>query len=140
MSQRWRPGSGGPIRDSGYYNGVGRLRTTIYCAALTLAAVSADPGHARAQTPATSVFEARWKVTLPEGPAAPAAFDEAHAYVPLRSGKLVALALEDGKSVWTSDVRTIWSPAAGAAQGVAADRTSRVRRGNAVVNSGVRAR
>jgi outer membrane protein assembly factor BamB len=95
---------------------VGRLRTTIYCAALTLAAVSADAGHALAQTPATSVFEARWKVTLPEGPAAPAAFDEAHAYVPLRSGKLVALALEDGKSIWTSDVRTIWSPAAGAAR------------------------
>ena len=92
---------------------MGQLRTTIYCAALTLATVSASFGHALAQAPARSVFESRWKVTLPENPAAPAGFDDAHAYVALRSGKLVALALEDGKSVWTADVRTLWSPVAG---------------------------
>lgn len=92
---------------------MGQLRTTIYCAALTLATASAGSGHAFAQAPARTVFESRWKVTLPENPAAPAAFDDAHAYVALRSGKLVAIALENGMIVWTSDVRTIWSPAAG---------------------------
>jgi outer membrane protein assembly factor BamB len=89
---------------------VGQLRTTIYCAALTLAAVSSSSAVAQ---PAPSVFEARWKVTLPENPAAPAAFDDARAYVALRSGKLAALALGDGTSVWTADIRTIWPPAVG---------------------------
>ncbi|HEY7447105.1 MAG TPA: PQQ-binding-like beta-propeller repeat protein, partial [Vicinamibacterales bacterium] len=89
---------------------MGQLRTTIYCAALTLAVVS---GSSAVAQPAPSVLEARWKVTLPENPAAPAAFDDTYAYVALRSGKLAALALENGRSVWTADVRTIWAPAAG---------------------------
>jgi outer membrane protein assembly factor BamB len=50
---------------------------------------------------------------LTENPAAPAAFDDVHAYIPLQGGTLVALALANGERVWTSKVATSWTPAAG---------------------------
>jgi outer membrane protein assembly factor BamB len=92
---------------------VGQLRTTIYCVTLIVTALSAVTGRGVAQAPAPSVFESRWKVTLPDNPAAAAAFDAARAYVPLKSGQLVALALKDGQTAWTTDVPTVWPPAAG---------------------------
>lgn len=106
----------GPIRDSRYYSGVGQLRTTISCAALLIALASAHPGRAAAQSGQSgSLFESRWKIALPDGPSAPAAYDATHAYIPLRDGKLTAIELTDGKSLWTVDAPTSWAPAIGQA-------------------------
>jgi outer membrane protein assembly factor BamB len=80
---------------------------------LTLAAAVACLGRSLAQVPTGTVFESLWKVTLPDHPAAPAAFDDLRAYVALRSGKLVALALADGQNIWTTNAATMWPPAAG---------------------------
>lgn len=50
---------------------------------------------------------------LPGSPSAPAAYDAAHAYVPLRGGKLTAVALTDGHTDWTVDAPTMLRPATG---------------------------
>jgi outer membrane protein assembly factor BamB len=46
-------------------------------------------------------------------PAAPAGFDQATAYVPLKSGELTAVSLEDGAVRWTVDLATPFTPATG---------------------------
>ena len=108
---------GGPIRDSRYYNGVSQLRTTIYCAVLTVAIVFVNSPRAPAILAATAqsgpVFESRRKLTLPEDPSAPAAYDAARAYIPLRDGKLIAVALTDGRTLWTVEAPTALRPAIG---------------------------
>ena len=50
---------------------------------------------------------------LPGIPSAPAAYDEAQAYIPLRGGKLTAVALTDGHTNWTVDAPTTLRPATG---------------------------
>ena len=69
------------------------------------------PGRLTAQT--APLFESRWKIALPDGPSARAAFDATHAYIPLRSGKLTAIGLKDGKTLWTVDAPSSWAPATG---------------------------
>ena len=105
------------IRNSRYYNGVGKLRTTIYCAALLLPSLFEPSGRADSgltnAAQASSLFESQWKLTLPGSPSAPAAYDSTHAYIPLRDGKLIAVALKDGRTSWTVDAPTTLAPAAG---------------------------
>jgi outer membrane protein assembly factor BamB len=98
---------------------VGPLRTTIYCAALLFALVF-DPWSRAAprlteSAQSSSLFESQWKLTLTDSPAAAAAYDSTHAYIPLRDGKLIAVALKDGKTSWTVDAPTSLAPAAGGA-------------------------
>jgi len=50
---------------------------------------------------------------LPDSPSAPAAYDAARAYIPLRGGKLIAVALTDGHTHWTVDAPTMLRPATG---------------------------
>ena len=50
---------------------------------------------------------------LPGSPSAPAAYDAAQAYIPLRGGKLTAVALTDGHTNWTVDAPTTLRPATG---------------------------
>lgn len=91
-----------------------QLRTTIYWAALTLPLAACAPASAQ-PSPAAS-FESRWRVTLAGPPAAPAAFDDTRAYVPLENGTISALLLEDGQVVWNAPAETAVAPAAGQAR------------------------
>ena len=52
------------------------------------------------------------EVSLDAPPAAPAAFDASGAYVPLKSGQLVAIDLATGRVRWTRELLTTWAPAA----------------------------
>jgi outer membrane protein assembly factor BamB len=54
-----------------------------------------------------------WSVSLAGPPAAWPAFDEHQAYVPLRTGELVAVSLKDGAVAWTVALPTEVRPAAG---------------------------
>jgi outer membrane protein assembly factor BamB len=90
---------------------VGQVRTTISCAALAVAVAFVQSSRIAGQS--SVHFDSRWQITLPDGPSAPAAVDATHAYIPLRSGQLIAVALEDGATVWTVRVPTPWAPAAG---------------------------
>jgi outer membrane protein assembly factor BamB len=102
---------------SRYYNGVGLLRTTIYCAALFFPVVfdpSGRPAPGQANSAqSSSLFASQWKLTLPDGPSAAAGYDSAQAYIPLRNGTLIAVALKDGQPSWTVDAQTTLAPAAG---------------------------
>jgi len=53
--------------------------------------------------PFASLFplEEAWMITLPAPPAAPAAYDGAHLFVPLSSGQLVALDWQHGDTFWS---------------------------------------
>jgi outer membrane protein assembly factor BamB len=54
------------------------------------------------------------EVALDAQPAAPAAFDPASAYLPLKGGRLVAIDLGSGTVRWTIDLATTWAPSADA--------------------------
>lgn len=99
----------------GIIAGVGSLHTTIYCAALTGAIVLGTSTRAVAAladlAQSGPLFESRWKLTLPDSPSAPAAYDPTQAYIPLRNGTLVAVALTDGRILWTAGVPTVLRPA-----------------------------
>jgi outer membrane protein assembly factor BamB len=71
------------------------------------AAVRADAAQS------SPLFESRWKLTLPDGPSAPAAYDTSQAYIPLRDGTLIAIALADGRTLWTVEAPTVLRPATG---------------------------
>ncbi len=101
----------------GIIAGVGSLHTTIYCAALTGAIVLGTSTRAVAAladlAQSGPLFESRWRITLPDSPSAPAAYDPTRAYIPLRDGTLMAIALADGRTLWTVDAPTTLRPAAG---------------------------
>jgi outer membrane protein assembly factor BamB len=96
---------------------VGSLHTTIYCAALTGAIVLGTSTRAVAAladlAQSGPLFESRWKLTLPDSPSAPAAYDAMRAYIPLRDGTLMAIELTDGRTLWTVDSPTVLRPATG---------------------------
>jgi outer membrane protein assembly factor BamB len=50
------------------------------------------------------------EVALDAQPAAPAAFDAASAYLPLKGGRLVAIDLRSGSVRWTGELATPWAP------------------------------
>lgn len=78
------------------------------------AVVARAPGHqAPAQKAPTLQVAADWACPLPAPPAALPAYDEAHAYVPLQSGELVAVSRERGAIVWTVKVESPGHLAAG---------------------------
>jgi outer membrane protein assembly factor BamB len=58
-------------------------------------------------------LDARWTVPFPTAPAAPPGFDEHAAYVPLKGGELVAVALERGAVRWKVELVTGFTPATG---------------------------
>jgi outer membrane protein assembly factor BamB len=98
-----------------YYSGVLAARTTRCCSAVALsvglvAAAAAAPEHRPlALFPLTKV----WTVSLDPALAAPPAFDEAQAYLPLADGHVAALGLADGMRSWTHDATAVQAPAAG---------------------------
>ena len=72
----------------------------------------------RAATPET--LQPILEVALDAQPAAPAAFDQASAYLPLKGGRLVAIDLRSGRVRCTSESSTTWAPSVDANQVVVA--------------------
>jgi outer membrane protein assembly factor BamB len=96
---------------------VASLRTTICCGValflLTPALSSAQAADAATATsPRIVALDPRWTVSL-ESVAVPPGFDQQLAYVPLKSGGLLAVDLDDGRVHWTSDLTTAATPATG---------------------------
>jgi outer membrane protein assembly factor BamB len=97
----------------------------IACCVLLLAGTPAEaqprprppsgPGAAAraAATPATAL-EATLAVALDAQPSAPAAFDAADAFVPLKGGRLVAINLSSGRVRWDAEITTTFAPAVSA--------------------------
>ena len=70
--------------------------------------------QAAAPTPAAPPsLDARWVVTFESVPAAAPGYDANSAYVPLKDGQLVAVALDRGSIRWRLDVKTPFTPATG---------------------------
>jgi outer membrane protein assembly factor BamB len=100
------------------------VRIPILCLAaallLTASPVAGQPSPpvpgrpAPAPADTAAAFEATLELALDAQPAAPAAFDEDTAYLPLKGERVVAIDLATGTLRWTSDVPTIWAPAVSA--------------------------
>ena len=58
-------------------------------------------------------LQERWSTNLEHSAVAPPVYDDAHAYVPLRNGTLVAVSLADGSLTWTVERPTRFSPTVG---------------------------
>jgi outer membrane protein assembly factor BamB len=67
----------------------------------------------QAAEPTLTALDARWVVALDTALAAPAGYDASTAYVPLKSGQLVAVDLERGVVRWRLDAVTAFTPATG---------------------------
>jgi outer membrane protein assembly factor BamB len=107
--------------------GAWTLRRSFWTAALLSVAVSsaAQPRPPQRIAPDDKrLFPVRltWTVDLPAEPAAPPITDPLQAYIPLRDGQVVAIALADGWAQWLVDIETTWPVATdGALVFVAAD-------------------
>lgn len=66
-----------------------------------------------ATTTPVLTLDARWVTTFEEPPAATPGFDSAGAYVPLKSGELVAVDLDRGTIRWKLGTATSFTPATG---------------------------
>lgn len=66
-------------------------------------------------------LDPRWAVRFASAPAAPAGFDQAIGYVPLKSGELAAVDLDEGRIVWTASLAVDHTPATGDGLVFAAD-------------------
>ncbi len=58
-------------------------------------------------------LDSRWTVSFGTPPAAPAGFDQELAYIPLKSGELVAIDLDAGSVRWKVAIATAFTPATG---------------------------
>ena len=66
-------------------------------------------------------LDVAWTTDLGDGPSHGAAYDAQHAYVPLRDGSLVAVALDTGEVVWSIEQSTDQAPVAGSGAVIVAD-------------------
>lgn len=83
---------------------------------LLAASLAAAPPLVSDQAPAAAPpasLDARWVTSFKEPPAASPGFDLTGAYVPLKSGELVAVDLDRGTIRWRLDVATAFTPATG---------------------------
>lgn len=106
-----------------YYNGVTLFRTTRCCRtayilhvsffiqAAFLCGLAAAPRRAPL---AAFPVELAWTAELAAAPSARAAFWAGRAFVPLRSGQLAAVSLDDASVAWAIDLATTVAPVAGA--------------------------
>jgi hypothetical protein len=69
--------------------------------------------QAPAVPPPPLTLDARWVTSFEEPPAAAPGFDPAGAYVPLKSGEIVAVDLDRGTIRWRLGVATTFTPATG---------------------------
>lgn len=73
----------------------------------------APPPVADPSAPRILALDPRWNVAFESALAAPAGFDQDMAYVPLKSGELVALALDNGAEHWRMPLAMTATPATG---------------------------
>jgi outer membrane protein assembly factor BamB len=71
------------------------------------------PQRGRPAAPESAGLDVQHRLSLGAPPIAPAALDGTTAYVPLRTGKLVAVELAAGRIRWSRDVAVTAAPAAG---------------------------
>ena len=69
-----------------------------------------SPAARAAGAATTESLQPVLEVALDAQPAAPAAFDQASAFLPLKGGRLVAIDLRSGRVRWTSESSTTWAP------------------------------
>ncbi|MGE4086128.1 MAG: PQQ-binding-like beta-propeller repeat protein [Vicinamibacterales bacterium] len=83
--------------------------------AATVAAAGQSPatGPTGLELLGGGTLDLRWVSANGQVVAAPPAIDAASAYVPMRGGRVVAFALDDGRARWAIDAETPWSPAVG---------------------------
>jgi outer membrane protein assembly factor BamB len=84
-------------------------------ALLLVISLAAPParGVAQSPTPPPLLLDARWVTAFEDPPIASPGFDQAGAYVPLKSGELVAVDLDRGTIRWRLGVATAFTPATG---------------------------
>jgi outer membrane protein assembly factor BamB len=122
--------------DERYYKRVGHDRTTTYsvvlqwrdvsilvnrpialaviaCVSLTGGVVRAQRADPRTAPPRLTALDPRWTLSFATAPAAPVGFDREMAYVPAKSGDLVAILLDDGTEKWRARLSTAFTPATG---------------------------
>lgn len=82
---------------------------------LTPALSTAQPADQtpRDAAPRIVALDPRWTVSLVSAPAVAPGFDQQLAYVPLKSGSLLAIDLDEGRVRWTSELTTAETPATG---------------------------
>ncbi|MGE0043912.1 MAG: PQQ-binding-like beta-propeller repeat protein [Vicinamibacterales bacterium] len=86
----------------------------LFLAVLTPAPAAAQADAAKTDPlAALTALDQRWQRHLDEPASAPAGFDAARAFIPLKDGGIVALALDDGAVSWRRDLSTPFTPAAG---------------------------
>lgn len=92
-------------------------RVRILLLVLVTAVLAGIEGlEAQSRRPARPAAD-EWKlqpsleISLDMQPAAPAAFDQAAAYLPLRGERLVAVDFGTGRIRWSADIATTWAPA-----------------------------
>lgn len=61
----------------------------------------------------TFPLESRWATRLGSEPAFPSAYDSGYAFVPLRNGRLSAVSITDGSTIWSIEMTVTTAPAAG---------------------------
>jgi outer membrane protein assembly factor BamB len=71
---------------------------------------AAPGGRKTPAVPVDTTLQPTLEVALDAQPAAPAAFDETTAYLPLKGGRLVAIDQRSGKVRWASELVTTWAP------------------------------
>jgi outer membrane protein assembly factor BamB len=82
----------------------------VWCATPARAQASSPPGFALL---AGGTLDLRWMSGEGQAVAAPPALDDATAYVPMKTGRLVAFDLETGRARWAVEAETPWAPAVG---------------------------
>lgn len=88
-------------------------------ALVLLAAFIAVPRASPSPTPKDDptsriiALDPRWTISFETAPSAPAGFDEAQAYLPLKGGELVAIDLNQGRVMWKVPCATIFTPTTG---------------------------
>ena len=85
-------------------------RTPISCVFLLVEAVLVSGEQPNDNTRFLLPGEVAWTVALPVSAAAPGALDEAHLYVPLEDGRVLALDRETGATRWTRVTDTPATP------------------------------
>ncbi|MGQ0734306.1 MAG: outer membrane protein assembly factor BamB family protein [Acidobacteriota bacterium] len=77
------------------------------------AAVTTQPAASSSAAERLIALDPRWTVSFDSAPAALAGYDQQTAYIPLKGGELVAVALADGETLWKVPLVTASTPATG---------------------------
>tara|TARA_B100001123_G_scaffold427391_1_gene542909 strand:+ start:2069 stop:3235 length:1167 start_codon:yes stop_codon:yes gene_type:complete len=92
------------------------MRTRSYCTVLLILSFclslggNLSHGEEIPDLPPVFPLEIAWERLLSSPPSAGAAMDNLRIYVPLKAGRLEAIARETGETLWSIPLHTMWSP------------------------------